>query len=100
MKNNNDAILKDFLCDIGEEDIWIADGWADAFIGLACVHGTNVAVYSTGIIVIELMEGGMTYDEAEEYLQFNVIGADIGANTPVFVDLIPDEYWRDGCKDN
>jgi hypothetical protein len=94
MKQNNDHKLKKFLCDIGEEEIYIADGLSDAFIGLSCVNGTNVAVYSTGIIAIQLMDEGMSYDEAEEHIHFNIMGANIGERTPIYIDLIPEEFWK------
>jgi len=95
MKQNNEHKLKKFLQDIDEEDILLADGLSDAFIGLACVNGTNVAVYSTGLIAVQLMDDGMSYDEAEEYIQYNIIGANMGDKTPVYVDLIPQEFWND-----
>ena len=94
MKKNNDYKLKKFLKDIDEEEIVLADDLSDAFIGIATVKGTKVAVYSTGLIIIQLVDNGMSYEEAEEYLQFNIIGSNIGDNTPIYIDLIPEEYWK------
>ena len=95
MKHNNDHKLKNFLEDIGEEDIYIANGLSDAFIGIANVKNNRVAVYSTGLIALQLMEDGMSYDEAEEYIQFNIIGLDVGDKTPIYVDFIPDAFWKE-----
>ena len=36
---------------------------------------------------------GMSYDEAMEYFDFNVQGAWVGENTPIFLD---DEYIVEG----
>ena len=97
-KNNKnkdlDLKLKEFLCEIGEDEIWIADGLSDAFLGVCNIGSTNVAVYSTAIIVLQLMDEGMTYEEAEEHLHFNIMGVDLGAKTPVYIDLIPSDYWK------
>ena len=65
----------------------LADGFEDALIGYGTrfVHG--VAVYSTRNCLGILMErDGMTYEEAMEYFTFNVTGAYVGENTPVFLE--------------
>jgi len=35
------------------------------------------------------MDDGMTYEAAVEYFEFNVLGAGMGANTPVFIRTEP-----------
>ena len=95
MKYKTDKKLKEFLCNIGEEDIWIVDGYSDAFLGLCNIGESNVAVYSTAMIVLQLMkQDGMSYEEAEEHLHFNIMGVNLGAKTPVYIDLIPSDYWK------
>jgi len=65
----------------------LADGFEDALVGYGsrCSHG--VAVYSKSkCLDILVKRDGMTDEEALEYFEFNVTGADVGENTPVFLD--------------
>lgn len=69
----------------------LADGFEDAFIGFAerCGSGA-VAVYDFANAVKVLMgRDGMSEEEAEEYLHFNVLGAYVGEQTPWFVTVKP-----------
>lgn len=69
----------------------LADGFEDAFIGFAerCGCG-HVAVYDFANAVKVLVDrDGMSEEEAEEYLHFNVLGAYVGAQTPWFVTVKP-----------
>ena len=89
-----DEKLKQFLADIDEE-IVVADGLAHAFIGLTATPNGTVAIYSTEKIVSSLMEKDMMdFDSAEEFMHFNIINAYVGNRTPIFVDLVPDEFWK------
>lgn len=93
MKTDNEK-LEEFLADI-DDNILIADGLAHAFIGLSATPNGNVAVYSTERIISNLMEKDfMDFETAEEYMQFNIIGANVGQRTPIFVDMIPEEFWK------
>ena len=68
-------------------EILLADGFEDAFLGIAEMtwHGPLVAVYSRerAIDILASQFDG-DYDEAVEYLDFNVTGAYVGERTPVF----------------
>jgi len=64
-----------------------ADGFEDAIIGVAerCGQPTLV-VYDCDKCIRVLMErDGMEWDEAEEFFQFNTLGAWVGENTPLFM---------------
>ena len=66
----------------------LADGFDAAFIGSGerCGQPT-LAVYDRDKC-IEILQGqGMSYDEAQEYFDFNVVGAWVGEQTPIFVDV-------------
>jgi len=69
-----------------------ADGLKDAFVGVAYRCGQpDLAVYSVPkAIKVLVKRDGMTYDEAQEYLEFNSIDAWVGKNTPVW--LFPMSY--------
>lgn len=94
MSKTDNEKLEEFLADIDEEII-IADGLAHAFMGLTSTPDGVVAVYSTERIISNLMENdNMDFETAEEYMHHNIIGANVGQRTPVFVDVIPEEFWK------
>jgi hypothetical protein len=69
-----------------DEEILFADGFEDALIGIAYQFGSpGVACYDWDKCLEKLQTDGMTPEEAEEFFEFNVIGAYIGEYTPVFV---------------
>ena len=64
-----------------------ADGLDDAILGIAYRAGAAPLVaYSTSQCLKILMDrDGMSYDEASEFFEFNIVGAFVGPGTPVFV---------------
>ena len=64
----------------------LADGFEEAFIGSGTQFNKEVAVYDRDKC-IEILSKDMTIDEAEEYFDFNVTGAYVGEETPVFVTI-------------
>lgn len=54
-------------------------------------EGQVVAVYDEIKIIDVLMDQGMTEDEAWEYFYFNIEGAYMGKNTPVYKKAAPPE---------
>lgn len=85
MKNIKD-LLENYLGD--DETILLADGFEDAFIGIGRQFGNGLAVYDRFKCIQILIEEGMTEEEAEEYFQFNVEGAYVGENTPIFLEQL------------
>lgn len=74
-------------------DIILADGWESAFLGIGIQFNKRVAVYDLGrIIKILVNRDQMTYEEAREYIDFNITGAYVGPNTPVFLEYMDIEY--------
>jgi len=72
-----------------DEKILLADGFEDAFVGVARQFNKCVAVYDhKKCIKILIDRDGMTPDEAEEYFEFNVIGSYVGELTPCFLTYI------------
>jgi hypothetical protein len=70
-----------------DPDILFADGWDEAFIGLtANHHHAIVAVYDYDRIIEIMMErDGVTYEDAEDFVGFNIVGAYVGERTPIYV---------------
>ena len=71
-----------------EDNILLADGFDAALIGTGerCGQPT-LAVYDREKCIEVLQGQGMSYDEAQEYFDFNVVGAWVGEQTPIFVDV-------------
>ena len=64
----------------------LADGFEDAFIGIARIFTRALACYDYEACLDTLvLRDKMTYEEAVEYFDFNVQGAYVGENTPVFL---------------
>jgi hypothetical protein len=74
--------INDYLED---ESILLADGFDEAFIGVARQFTNIFAVYDREKCIEILTANGITEDEAEEYFQFNVEGAYVGESTPAFL---------------
>lgn len=70
------------------DNVLFCDGHDNAFLGFMWRFGENqpIAAYSQKKIINNLMEEGMTFDEAVEYFEFNIIGAWVGAGTPCFIE--------------
>jgi hypothetical protein len=67
-----------------------ADGFDDCVIGLGFRFGNRgTIIYDQAKVIQKLIndsEGGMTEDEAFEYYEFNILGAYVGENMPIFVE--------------
>lgn len=70
-----------------ELEILLADGLDEAFIGIGQQFNKFFAIYDR-FKCVEILAKDMTLEDAEEYFDYNVVGAYVGENTPVFVDII------------
>jgi hypothetical protein len=78
--------LRTFAAEHNPEAL-LADGFEEAFIGMAerCALPA-LAVYDINTCIDILMtRDGMAEEDAEEFLQFNTLGAYAGDHTPVFL---------------
>jgi len=62
-----------------------ADGYEDALIGVGWQFTQELRVYSVKKVLENLMRD-MSYEEAREFYDFNIVGAYVGPGTPVFVE--------------
>jgi hypothetical protein len=64
-----------------------ADGFDDAILGIASRCGSrDLLAYDVNKIINILVErDGMSYEEAQEFFEFNILGAYVGENTPTFI---------------
>lgn len=89
-KYKNEVLpLRDLIRYSENPDALLADGFDDAFIGICEQFGRpSVAAYNKEkCIQILIDRDGMDFQEAEEFFSFNVVGAWVSENTPVYVTL-------------
>jgi len=59
----------------------------EAIIGVALRIGFEAVCYNSSKVIELLMEhDGMSYEDAVEYMDFNMKGAWVGETTPVFLE--------------
>ena len=68
-----------------DEKILLADGLEYAFMGIGRQFTHPVAIYSYKKTIKILMKQGMSREEAIEYFDYNIAGAFVGDQTPVFL---------------
>ena len=79
-----------------DDETLCADGFDDALVGVTNSWGPgNSRVYRAvydieKCLTILIERDGLTMEEAAEHMEFNVIGAFVGARTPVFVTFFGD----------
>lgn len=82
MRDRTEALMEV----LEEEEALVAKEFEPALIGHT--NGANlVAVYDYELCVHILMEDNMTYEEALEYMEYNVVGGYVGEKTPMFITL-------------
>jgi hypothetical protein len=62
-----------------------AEGYEDALIGTGWQFTQELRVYSVKK-VLEILQRDMSYEDAREFYDFNIVGAYVGEGTPVFVE--------------
>jgi hypothetical protein len=65
----------------------LCDGFDEAIIGMAeRINLVPVVAYDVNkMLEIMVERDGMTYEDAMEYFNFNILGAWLGENTPVYI---------------
>jgi hypothetical protein len=79
-------MIEDILESYGdhEMDILIADGFNEAIIGID--QSSYRIIYSMRKCLEILIGEGMTYEDALEHFHYNVSGAYVGEQTPIWCD--------------
>jgi hypothetical protein len=86
----DDDDLKEYLNEHYGPELMVADGLTDAFVCVAKVGQHYCAVYDNRKVLQILMKRDkMDRDEAWEFFCYNILGAYVGENTPIFIN--PDE---------
>jgi hypothetical protein len=65
----------------------VADGYDEAVLGIArrCSQPDLIAYDVEKIIEILMTRDDMTYEDAVEFFDFNIAGAWVGEETPIFI---------------
>lgn len=81
-RDDIDAYLKE-----RGETVLLMDGFDEALIGFSQrMNEPLLAVYSYQVMVdVCVFRDGMSYEEAEEYIEYNCVGAWVGEQTPIIV---------------
>jgi hypothetical protein len=68
-----------------------ADGYDDCVIGFCSKFGQpRIIAYSRPAVIAKLIShDGMSEEEAEEFFEYNIIGAYVGETTPCFIEMAP-----------
>ena len=69
------------------DDVQLADGFEDAFIGIGDKFGVLSAVYDKQKC-LQILQKDMSGEEAIEYFEYNILGSWVGDNTPTFLEYI------------
>ena len=91
-------MTKSFMnLNIDEESEFVSmDGYDDCIIGMVEQFGRPpILCYDRSLVIKKLMQSEMSYDEAEEFFEFNQIGAYVGEGTPCFFTAISHEECVD-----
>ena len=74
------------------EDMLIMDGYDDCIVGVVERFGQPpIVCYDRDKVIKAHMKDGMDYEEAEEFFEFNKIGAWLGESTPCFITMTDEE---------
>ena len=77
----------DLLVEKHGEDMMTMDGYDDCIAGVVIRFGQEpIVCYDLEKVMAQLEKEGMTREEAEEWWEYNQVGAWVGPRTPCFLD--------------
>jgi hypothetical protein len=94
MRVRETQTLLDALEVFGGESTLVMDGFDDCIVGFLERFGLPepILVYDREKVIRKLMDNGIeTYEEAEEFYNFNQLGSWLGEGTPAFLRVWTDE---------
>ena len=72
------------------------DGYDDCIAGVCTRYGQpQILIYDRAKVISSLESDGMTNEEAEEWFNFNIIGAWVGDDTPAFIEPYDENQFYD-----
>lgn len=86
-KKSRSKAIMGFLEEMNPEAL-LMDGFEEALVGVASQHSNGpLALYDRDKCIQVLVDGGMTWEGAEEFFSFNCEGAYIGPRTPIIAEF-------------
>lgn len=82
-------MTRDDLAELYPDDaLLFCDGFDECIVGVCHRFGQSPVVAYNLAQMLDVLEkrDGMTYEEAQEFFDFNIIGAWVGDYTPCFID--------------
>ena len=77
---------RELIAEINPEAYLLPEEHDDALVGYTDQwNAPTIAVYSAEKVVENLQTDGLSCEDAWEYLEFNIAGAYVGKNTPLFL---------------
>lgn len=80
---NKEELLEAYGDLVGDTDLLMADGFDDAIVGICCCSFR--IIYDYDLMLEILVEEGMEEIDAIEHLEYNVLNAYVGPQTPIFM---------------
>jgi len=77
----------DILEQLADCEALLIDGHDDALIGIGGAFNQRAAVYDRQKILDQLVTEGLTVEEADEYISYNIESAIVGERTPIIVEM-------------
>lgn len=90
-RNRRDLALEQ----VDGEELLFADGYDDAILGVVYRDHVNVVIYDR-TKVLQILEKDMSPEDAVEFFEFNVSGAYVGPQTPIFLEMLSEETAGQG----
>ena len=74
-----------------DPELRCADGFDDCIVGVVEQFGKDPIVCYDKMKMLEklMADNELTYEQADEHFNFNIIGAYVGPRTPCFVTKVP-----------
>ena len=69
-----------------QDELMCMDGYDDCIVGIVEQFGKPpILCYNKLLVIQKMIDDGSSYEEAEEYFEYNQIGAYVGEFTPCFL---------------
>ena len=65
-----------------------ADGFDDAILGITNRCGDDSLIAYDYDKCVKILQKEMSYEDAVEYMEFNIVGSYVGEGTPIFIKKI------------
>lgn len=72
---------------LADNEALLADGFEDALIGITAGIESRAVYDINAMVAILVHRDGMTTEDAEEYINFNVVGAYVGEKGPMYISM-------------